>query len=195
MKQPYKQIVKSVNANVVINPFLSVTENMPAIHDIWIIGDNFVQETFPALDAIKYNVQRNSSVSSTYMHDYYNVLAFNNTLATGVKLATTRIMNSLLEVVNRKDLHHLPKILLVIIDKDLMTDLEIQSSNVVNTMCDLVQWLVRQLDMVVRRKHMELLECKPEAAAGYTTKLIFVRMPRRIGTFHESSCLKAICDL
>ena len=76
-----------------------------------------------------------------------------------------------------------------------MTNLEIQSSNVVNTMRDLVQWLVRQLDMVVRRKCMELLECKPEAAAGYTTKLIFVRMPRRIGTFHESSRLKAICDL
>ena len=102
MKQPYKQIVKSVNANVVINPFLSVTENMPAIHDIWIIGDNFVQETFPALDAIKYNVQRNSSVSSTYMHDYYNVRAFNNTSVTGVKLATTRIVNSLLEVVPEK---------------------------------------------------------------------------------------------
>ena len=117
------------------------------------------------------------------MHDYFNVQAFNNTLATGVKLATTRIVNSLLEAVNRKDLHHLPKILLVIIDKDLMTDLEIHTSNVVATMRDLVQWLMRQLDMVIRRKRMELLEHKLGAASGYTTKLIFVRMPRRVGSF------------
>ena len=40
----------------------------------------------------------------------------------------------------------------------------------------LVQWLVRQVDMLIRQRHLQLLEKRPGAVSGFSTNIIYVRM-------------------
>ena len=169
-------------------------KNTPALYDVWVLGDNFVKELFPAFEAIKFKSQHDSKTTATYMQEYYNLRAFNNLLSGGVKLAVVRVVNSLIEGINRKDIHHLPKLLIVVIDKDLINDLDLHDENIVNTIQNLTQWLVRQIDMTIRWKRMDLLEKRP-GAARHSTKIIFVRMLRCIGSFHPNSKMSKICDL
>ena len=48
--------------------------------------------------------------------------------------------------------------------------------------------------MIVRQKCIALLNSKPGAVAG-STKIIFVKMPRCIGSFHEKSRMHVVCGL
>ena len=113
-----------------------------------------------------------------------------------VNLAMSRIINALIESVNEKDAI-LPKYILVVIDKDIINDLpDVDGSNIHKVLSTITTWVVHQLSVVIHRKKVDLLEKKPGALTGLGgTSLIFVKMLRRIGSFHPESRIKAVCSL
>ena len=54
---------------------------------------------------------------------------------------------------------------------------------------------MHQVYTIIRRKRLDLYDKRPGAVAGNHTKIIFVRMLRRIGHFHENSWMNAIHHL
>ena len=58
-----------------------------------------------------------------------------------------------------------------------------------------VNWFVHQINVVVCHKRMYLLEKKPGAISGFTTKIIFLHMLRRIGSFKENSKMDLFTSL
>ena len=74
----------------------------------------------------------------------------------GVKVATGRVINSLIEMVNTKK--HLPKYLVVTLDKDIVNDLDVFQENAPRSVQDLTSWVVRQIDMVIRHRRLDILE-------------------------------------
>ena len=112
----------------------------------------------------------------------------------GVKVATGRVINSLIEMVNTKK--HLPKYLVVTLDKDIVNDLDVFQENAPRSVQDLTSWVVRQIDMVIRHRRQDILEKRPGALPdNYQTKVIYVKMLRRIGRFHENSRMAGVCNL
>ena len=115
---------------------------MNAIHNIWFLGDNFLKETFPAFNALVYQAQRNKQDAvAPYIHDYYNIKSFHNLLSGGVKLVIARIVNSLKDAINKKDVH-LPKYLVVIPDKDPVSDVDVFHTDAVRVLKDITLWMV-----------------------------------------------------
>ena len=104
-----------------------------------------MKEGFAAFEAMRTESQNNnnkeSEVMPPYIQENYNVTPFENKLSGGVKFATARAINSLIDVVNVKKC--LPKYLLVIMDKDLVNDLDVFDPDASESTSDLVQWFVR----------------------------------------------------
>ena len=172
----------SSHDSIITWPYL-ISANAPALHDLWFLGDCFLKDTFNTYETIRYNAQCNKDYPPPYIEEYYNVHGLHDPPQAGIQHSLPRVINTLIDAINKKD--KLPKYLIIILDCDLLYDLDVFQHGVTATIQELICWFVCQVDMIVRRKKMELLEKKPGTlSGGGLPKLIFVRMLRRVGKFH-----------
>ena len=102
------------------------------------------------------------------------------------------MLNALMEAINQKDAR-LPKYLVVVIDQNLLEDLDMDDNDILQIIPIIVNWFVRQINTIIRRKCIALLEGKPWAISGCHTHIIFVCMLRRIGKFgHRQTTVNAL---
>ena len=80
----------------------------------------------------------------------------------------------------------LPRYLIVVPDKDI-SDMTNFDEHAMRVLKELVRYLIRQVDTLVRRCKAKLLEKKPGAITGFSPKIIFMKMIRRVGHFHPDS--------
>ena len=107
----------------------------------------------------------------------------------------TRILNALTDAINDKKVR-LPKYLVVIMDKDVLGDIpDIFDDDVMTTTQEITSYMVRKIAVTLRRKRSDLLEKKPGAVEHLNTKIIFVRMLRRIGSYGSDSELSELLSL
>ena len=115
-----------------------------------------------------------SPACKTYLQEYYNIKAFYELGKNGVCHMATRIINLLIEAFNT--MHKLPRFLVIMPDKDILSELNIFDLFVNATIREYVTWMVKQIAMLVRCKRAELLDKKPGVIyAGYPV-IIFVQM-------------------
>ena len=168
---------------------------MAALHDVWVIGDKFLSTLEGALADLQQISVKDKSTPSLYLQDYFNIKVFNKFNKSDAKHAIGRTLNALIEAVNGKNAS-LPKYLLVLMDKDVIEDVDdifdFEASKIVAT---LTQWLVKQVHTVIRRKKVDLLDKKPGTLYDFSTKIIFVRMLHRIGSFHNKSRIAGVLAL
>ena len=109
-----------------------------------------------------------------------------------------RMINCLVEALNVKQVR-LSKYLVVIIDQDLFEDVDFCKDNfytIKEIIPYLLRWLARQVNNVLRQKRMDILDKRPGAVPDSgSTKIIFVKMLKRIGHFHDQSKIRSICGL
>ena len=122
------------------------------------VGDGFLNDIFGAYQTLEYQAFRNKKLTQFYMSDYFNVKHFCNPTAMGVssRNATARIINSTIEALNSSNI--LPKMLLVIMDKDLIESINLFDFGACKVMVQVVNWLTWQIDILVRRKRLQILE-------------------------------------
>ena len=158
---------------------------------MWILGDSFLSRIFNEYLEIKaFKMDK----PPLYMEEFFNVKPLFKSHFT-TKLVSSRILNELIKAINVKD-SRLPKYLLVILDGDLIKDIpDTCHPNSGSILRMVTTWLVKQISNVIRRKRIDLYEKKPGAVAGYHTKIIYVKMIRRVGKIHDSSALGAACTL
>ena len=166
------------------------------MHDLWLLGDTFLEDIYAEYLTTSHTSEKDNKSSTTplYMRNYFNVKKFTKTEVSA--LAITHIVNALIEAINMKDTR-LPKISVVVLDKDILNDIDQGLSFMQATMImtNLVRWLVRQIVTTIRRKKTDLLEKRPGAVSRFSTKIIFMRMLRRVGHFPEESKIHNICQL
>ena len=136
---------------------------------------------------------RKSSSQPFFLQQYFNVKMVEN--ASGCEeTAMARIINALILELNKKDAK-LPWYLIVVMDKDILLEVgknqSFSEAQIITA--EIVQWMVRQITSIIRRKRMDLLEKHPGAVCE--TKIIFTRMLKRIGTFHEQSPINNLVQL
>ena len=116
---------------------------VPATHDLWILGDAFLQNIFNEFCTWKSEADnKKSDMVPPYMNEYFNVKPFFKGSFSD-SLAITRVNTALLEAVNEKNAQ-LPKFLVVLLDNDLLMDLEmgISDADAQITLQKIVMWLV-----------------------------------------------------
>ena len=139
-----------------------ISDNIPAVYDLWLLGDTFLKDIIGSFEAIRYQAQRDKEEVPPYIQDTFNVYPYYDSASSGVKHSITRIVNSLIEAI--KERRRLPKYLVVIIDLDMLRDVDVFDQSAAQIINELVRWLVRQVDMILRCKKMDFLEKKPGAS-------------------------------
>ena len=73
-------------------------------------------------------------------------------------------------------------------DKDIMNDVpDIEDFNAHKVLAELTDWIVHQMNTIIRRKRVDLLEKIPGS--------IFVRMLRSVGYFHPNSKMSSFSTM
>ena len=129
----------------------------------------------------------NKSQVQPFLFEYFNVINFSNPLNLAVHRTATRVVNSLIEALNTRD--HLPRLIVVTLDKDIIADCDVFDDNVVKIICETTEWLVKQCSICVQCKHLQILDKKPRAIYGDHPRIIYVRMIRRVDHFRRGSRL------
>ena len=65
----------------------------------------------------------------------------------------------------------------------MLNDLDITDGDSEFMIHEIINWFVCQINTIIRRKRIEILEKKPGAISGCITKVIYVHMIHRIGSF------------
>ena len=167
---------------------------MQAVHDIWFLGDVFLVDVASSLQALMQTSSRKSKNSdiSLYIQEFFDV----KTLFKGVassKNALARIINALIEALNTKDVRLL-RYLVVVLDKDIINEIYNFDDDSQKIISNITFWLSKQISVILKRKHVDLLDKKP-GSANYHTTVIYVRMLCQIGSFFEQSRISRICGL
>ena len=87
------------------------------MHDLWIIGDTFVKETIGGLHGLK-NAAIVKKQPLPYIFRFYNVL---DEYSKSSMHCLLHLVNTIINLINSEK--HLPKILLIIPDRDLLMQL------------------------------------------------------------------------
>ena len=88
-----------------ISQIIIFSDGAPALFDAWFVGDNFVKEASNTLAALKESAKQNND--RLYLQEYYNITTGYPLTNVGAKLAVTRAVNALIDMVNEK--HILPR--------------------------------------------------------------------------------------
>ena len=128
------------------------------------------------LESLSYEGDKGQSIQP-YIRDYYNLHVYhNNKLQTaGTDMAVARVINNLLGAIMERK--RLPKYLIVILDKDLIQqDVDVFEDDAAEVVQELVRWITRKIDVIFRRRKLDILDKKPGALTGFTPKVIHVRI-------------------
>ena len=149
------------------------------LFDVWFIGDQFLKQTFNAYTVIQEEARKNNKTTCPYLQEYYNVDAFFEMALGDVKTVTGRVVNTLIDTLNRKQ--KLPRFLVVVLNKDIINDIDVSDNDVAREMIkSTTNWIVKQFEIILHRKRAELLDKKPGAVYTGDPIVIFTHMIRCI---------------
>ena len=157
--------------------------NVLVIFDIWIMGDHFLDESAGALQAMMNEADLNKQmVPQLYINKYYNTITFTKDNKADPCIA--RVINSLTEAFNSR--RRLPHFLVIVLDKDIIEDADPFMMDWLRLQ-KLINWLMRQIDVLVKRCRLEITEKCPGAIFATDPKVIYIRMIRRVNYFPQGS--------
>ena len=168
------------------------TEAVQVIYDIWFLEDEFFRDVFQAFQAIRQQAKL-TRTTIPYLYNYYNVFGYYAMRSSGNKHIIGRIVNSLIVGLNTRE--RLPRLIVLMLDKDLVNDLNVFDHTADNQIADCLNWLFHQIEMLVHRRKMELMEKKPDAVYSSDPKIIVVDMLKRPLKFLERSTMAGILSL
>ena len=110
-----------------------------------------------------------------FMHAYYNVRFFHPKRWNSNDSALARIYNGLAEELN--EYPHLPKYILIIPDKDIVSDTKVFDYGISSTFEELVEWLLTNIAEDLEKRKKNLHKTRPGALTQASEPcLVWVQM-------------------
>ena len=170
--------------------------SLEAIFDVWFIGDTFVKKSFQGFKDMQLKAKSKNraaeeageeNVVLPYLYEFYNVFSYTQLGSSGIKSMLARIKNALKEGLNARD--RLPRFLVIMLDKDVMDEIDIfePEKAMLKNFHVVIQWLCRQVNILIKRKRLAISAKNPGAVFGDDPRVILVKMIRR-AEFYSSNC-------
>ena len=122
--------------------FSIFTDNVRAIHDVWLLGETFLKEVIGALHSL--HTAAKVKNTSLYLFQHFNVLDGQPSFSmTGLN----RWLSPLVGMINEHKL--LPKFLIVIQDKDILFNFKDQGMETALVIGSTLHYLIKQMDMII----------------------------------------------
>ena len=172
------------------NIYVNIADQVEVVFDTWIVGDQFLKEYHSSLKALKSQAKKKKEEHRTpppYLMQFYNLKVYYKSSVTAETKAATRIFNSLLDAVNENK-YHLPKFIIVVIDKEIVEDYAEKPYSVAEKFIqEAIEWLTENIKNSVLHKHDALIEKCAGAVCDEMPSIIYTRMLTRIGKFEVDS--------
>ena len=136
---------------------------------------------------------KNAKTRPPYIFEYYNVLGYCSAKNSATCRVIARVLNSVIEGLNTRE--RLPRFLIIMLDKDVIEDVYMFNYGASKQLCQVVRWLVKQIDIVLRHKWLELLEIKPGSVYTTDPKIILVSMLKHPLQFPRHSRMEDVVSL
>ena len=166
----------SDSVTIISSIFNIISGSVPAFFDAWFLGDKVLEDASTSLRVMLDEATENKKLPQPYLREFYNVHTFTEHLSSENVLART--LNVLMRGINEKK--RLPRFLVILLDKDLISVLNVFQDDIIPSLRDTVAWFVRQVNIIIRCKCMDLLAEKPGSIYGADPSIIFMRMIRRV---------------
>ena len=129
-----------------------------------------------------------------FMFDYYNVKTFNKFLTKGESTpAIARVVNVTIKAVNVNN--GLPCYLIIVLDSDILFEMSTFEFGAHKELLMYINWVTKQIDIIIRRKKLQLLNKKPGAILDSEPTTIYVNMVKHIEHYPEQSKMAKMCTL
>ena len=181
---------------------MHISDPLEAIFDVWLVGDKTLDRTWQAYLDMETKARKKTGYQEAaegivlpYAFEFYNVFKYIQLGSSGIRSMLARIINTLVEGLNQRP--WLPRFVIVILDKDLIDEAGVFTleDEVLETFTEMVNWLARQINIKIKRKHLNISHKNPGAVFGEDPRVIFVKMLRR-AEFYPASCrLGKICSV
>ena len=122
--------------------------DVPAIFDIWFIGDTFLKDIYNDFQYTMNKVQHDRKMIPPFIFEYFNIEEFSHPLDLSTKRVVGRILNALIEGLNTRD--RLPRFIIVVIDKDIISNVDVFMEDAVKCIRETTEWLVKQINIYIR---------------------------------------------
>ena len=152
-------------------------DNISAICDIWLIGDAFLRDIFPTLQAM--NTQSVvAQKARPFMYEYYNVIPEYPVSSNYTKSTAVRIFNQLVSLMNEKE--RLPKYILLLPDKDILSYVNHKNFGIGQITLDLMNWLCKEIELALDLRREDIRYKRPGALwSSSEPRLVWVKMLTR----------------
>ena len=138
------------------------------------------------------DANENKKLPQPYLNEFYNIHRFTD--QENSPTVAGRVVNALIAGLNER--HKLPRFLLVVVDTDIISDFDIFKLDIVKSIRQSTSWMVKQINIQIRRKRLELIAQKPGNIYGSDPTVIFVRALHRANlAFHRGSYLDELFAL
>ena len=176
--------------------FFLIPDKIAAVYDVHIAGDHFLQEiydTFNGWVRLAKRKNKEKPTSLPYLEHFYNVQGFYPLRADVNTNGTARILNAVLDALNTEE--RLPRFLILALDKDIISDFKKLNTSMIKGFSAVVNFLMQQIEIFIRRKKSQICEKKPGAiGAESDPTVIYIDMIQCQGKF-DNPCLNRILDL
>ena len=145
------------------------------MYDIWIIGDDFLTELFPTLQAMKKEAKI-AKKTPPYLYEEFNIIGYLSTSLGLNRSFMGRIFNNLIEAINKND--KVPKYIMFVLDAGLLQDANFFRWGLGDILDRCLKYMIGEVTKIMDAKIESMLKIKP-GAVKYLPKIIWVKMINR----------------
>ena len=171
--------------------FYAISDKVPAQKAVWFVGDEFLRTTYKEFMDMK-NHPVVQLRYAPYLIEHYNIEPLHAPFNPQVRSFLARVVNSFAAGLNDIKPPHLPRYVLIFLDKDLIQNLGIFDFGVSRAIEDMLKWLLVNINNIIEVRKSDLAKKRPGAlSTSSEPRLVWIQMIKR----PEASLNKEIYSL
>ena len=149
---------------------------VPAMRDVWFIGDDFLRTNFRSFMALETQAILQGR-QKRYTFDYYNAVCETSVKNSFNRNAASRVINCLIEMFNTRA--RLPKTIVVILDADIIENFREYEFGVTYMSGRAIDWMSNEIERLIHIRKQDYLMKKKGALMADEPKVLFIKMLQR----------------
>ena len=151
-----------------------IADDILASSDIWLVGDSFLRDIYPTLQALRAKAVLDKKVKP-YLYEYYNIIPKFTAKNSNIRSTTARIFNEIVTGLNERT--RLPRYILMILDKEILEVADHNNFGVHRIIGELIEWLTRNIDKIIDLRREDIWLKRPGAiVSSGEPRIIWTKM-------------------
>ena len=156
-----------------------VSVNLTAVQEAWFVGDEFLRSVYHYYPALQRKLRRQEKQNDgLFIFGYYNVSTYTMGESNGIRIAATRIQNSVVRLLN--NCKSMPRFIFIIADNDIIknnqTSINFFDWGARKACNEITKWLLDEVQDAVIKRKKAMRKILPGSVLPGELKIIYTKM-------------------